>query len=135
VPQAAEEKGVQLVAYQSDMRRFAPTAQLAAVTADWSGFMQQRVRALAEGRWTPQPVWGGVKDGMVKLAALRDGLPPALVRELAEREAQLVAGRAGPFVGRLVDQSGRVRQDRGRLDDDAIARMDWFVQGVEGRLP
>ena len=135
VPQAAEEKGVRLVAYQSDMSRYAPTVQLAAVTADWSGYMQQRVRALAAGTWVPQPTWGGVKDGMVKLSALSPSLSPVLRRELAAREAQLVSGRDGPFVGRLVDQAGRVRQERGRLDDVAVAKMDWFVQGVEGQLP
>jgi simple sugar transport system substrate-binding protein len=135
VPQAAEEKGVRLVAYQSDMSRYAPTVQLAAVTADWSGYMQQRVRALAAGTWAPQPTWGGVKDGIVKLSALSSSLPPELRRDLAAREAQLVGGRDGPFVGRLVDQSGRVRQERGRLDDVALAKMDWFVQGVEGHLP
>jgi basic membrane protein A len=135
VPQAAEEKGVKLVAYQSDMSRYAPTAQLAAVTADWSGYMQQRVRALSTGTWAPRPTWGGVKDGMVRLAGLPPSLAPALRRELAAREAQLVIGQAGPFVGRLVDQSGRVRQERGALDDAALAKMDWFVQGVEGNLP
>jgi basic membrane protein A and related proteins len=135
VPQAAEEKGVRLVSYQSDMSRFAPTAQLAAVTADWSGYMQRRVRAVAAGTWTPQPTWGGVKDGMVKLTALPASLAPALRRELAAREAQLVSAQGGPFVGRLVDQAGRVRQERGALDDAALARMDWFVQGVEGNLP
>jgi basic membrane protein A and related proteins len=46
-----------------------------------------------------------------------------------------VAGQAGPFVGRLVDQAGSVRLQRGSLGDDAIARMDWFVQGVVGTLP
>lgn len=135
VPQAAEEKGVKLVAYQSDMSLYAPTAQLAAVTADWSGYMQQRVRALAAGTWAPRPTWGGVKDGMVKLGGLPPSLAPALRRELAAREAQLVKGQAGPFVGRLVDQAGRVRHERGALDDAALAKMDWFVQGVEGTLP
>jgi simple sugar transport system substrate-binding protein len=105
------------------------------VTADWSGYMQQRVRALAAGTWAPRPTWGGVKDGMVKLAGLPPSLAPALRRELAAREAQLVKGQAGPFVGRLVDQAGRVRHERGALDDAALAKMDWFVQGVEGTLP
>jgi D-methionine transport system permease protein len=40
-----------------------------------------------------------------------------------------------PFFGRLVDQTGSVRQERGALDDSAIAQMDWFVQGVDGTLP
>jgi simple sugar transport system substrate-binding protein len=135
VPQAAEEKGVKLIGYQSDMSRYAPSAQLAAVAADWSGYYARVVQSVRAGTWQAQPVWGGMKDGMVKLSALSPSLPTAVRRELAERERQLAAGQAGPFVGRLVDQAGVVRQQRGVLDDNAIAQMDWFVQGVEGSLP
>jgi basic membrane protein A len=135
VPQAAEERGVKLIGYQSDMSRYAPQAQLAAVTADWSGYYTRVAQAVQAGRWKPQPAWGGIKDGMVRLSALSPSVPAALRQALEERQRQLVAGRAGPFVGRLVDQAGTLRQARGALGDDAIARMDWFVQGVEGTLP
>lgn len=135
VPQTAEEKGVKLIGYQSDMSRYAPKAQLAAVTADWSGYYLRVVRAAAAGRWQPQPAWGGMKDGMVRLSALSPQLPAVWRAELGRLERQLVAGQAGPFVGRLVDQAGVVRHERGALADAAIAQMDWFVQGVEGTLP
>lgn len=135
VPQAAQEKGVRLVAYQSDMSRFAPTAQLAAVTADWSGHYVATARAVAAGTWAPRPVWGGIRDGMVRVQALAADVPAEWRRELAAREKLLVSGRGGPFSGRLVDQAGSVRQTRGTLADTAIAQMDWFVQGVEGTLP
>jgi simple sugar transport system substrate-binding protein len=135
VPQAAQEKGVKLIGYQSDMARFAPDAQLAAVTADWSGHVLRVAQSVRAGSWQPRPVWGGIKDGMVRLSAVSPTLPAALRQELAAREKRLAAGQAGPFMGRLVDQSGVVRQERGTLADDAIARMDWFVQGVEGSLP
>jgi len=46
-----------------------------------------------------------------------------------------MSGKTAPFSGRLVDQSGRVRNERGALGDEAVARMDWFVQGVSGTLP
>jgi len=135
VPQTAQERGVKVIAYQSDMVRYAPTAQLAAVTADWSAYYVAVARAVIAGTWRPIPVWGGIRDGMVRLSALSPALAPALRQELAAREQALRAGRAGPFVGRLVDQAGTLRQARGALGDDAIARMDWFVQGVEGTLP
>jgi basic membrane protein A and related proteins len=135
VPQAAEEKGVKLIAYQSDMRAQAPNAQLAAVTADWSGYYTRVAQSVIHGSWHARPVWGGIKDGMVKLTAFSATLPPTVRKELAARETLLLAGQAGPFIGRLVDQSGRVRNERGVLDDAAIAQMDWFVQGVSGTLP
>ena len=135
VPQAAQEKGVMLIGYQSDMRAHAPTAQLAAVTADWGGYYTRVVQSVMGKSWQAKPVWGGIKDGMVQLAAVSPKLPADVRKELAAREQQLRAGNAGPFVGRLVDQAGQVRNASGALADEAIARMDWFVQGVSGTLP
>jgi simple sugar transport system substrate-binding protein len=76
-----------------------------------------------------------MKDGMVRLTAVHPSVAADVKRELALRERALVAGQDGPFVGRLVDQAGQVRHERGVLADGAIARMDWFVQGVVGTLP
>jgi simple sugar transport system substrate-binding protein len=135
VPQAAEDKGVHLIAYQSDMSRFAPKAQLAAVVSNWGGYYTQVARAVMDQRWKPAPVWGGIKDGMVELAALNPSLPKALREEVQAKQRAIAQGRLKPFAGRLVDQAGQVRQDQGALDDAAIARMDWFVQGVVGSLP
>jgi basic membrane protein A and related proteins len=135
VPQAAQERGVKAFGYQSDMSRFAPDAQLAAVTADWSGHYIRVAESVIAGTWQARPVWGGMKQGMVRLSALHPSVPAAIRRELAAREQALTQGQAGPFQGRLVDQAGAVRQERGVLGDDAIAQMDWFVQGVVGSLP
>jgi basic membrane protein A and related proteins len=135
VPQAAEEKGVKLIGYQSDMSTHAPNAQLAAVTADWSGYYTRVAQTVMAGTWRAQPVWGGIKDGMVKLAALSPSVPATVRKELAAREKLLLTGKAGPFTGRLVDQAGSVRQQGGTMSDAEIARMDWFVQGVSGTLP
>jgi len=135
VPQAAQERGVKAIGYQSDMSRFAPDAQLAAVTADWAGHYLRAAQAVRDGTWKPQPVWGGIKDGMVRITAVHAGVPPDVQRELAQRERALVAGTTGPFHGRLVDQAGTLRQAGGVLGDEAIAKMDWFVQGVVGSLP
>lgn len=135
VAQAAEEKGVMLLAYQSDMARFAPQAQLAAVTHHWGGYYTRVARAVIAGSWKPQPVWGGIKDGMVQLSALKSSLPADLKAALAQREKALVEGRLAPFAAPLVDNTGRTRLAAGALDDAAIAGMDWLVQGVGGSLP
>lgn len=134
VPQLAEEKGVRLVAYHSDMRAFAPKAQLAAITADWSGYYTRRVQALLDGRWQSADTWGGLADGMVQLTAIDPALPAALRAELGQRRDALLAGRAVPFSGRLTDQAGAVRLASGTLPDPAIAGMDWFVEGVVGSV-
>lgn len=131
VPQVAEEKGVRLIAYTSDMRRFAPKAQLAAVTHHWGRYYTQRIQAVQQGQWKPQPVWGGLASGMIELSALRPDLPKATRQLIEQRRQDIVAGRFSPFSGRLVDNQGRERQARGVLGDAEIASMDWFVEGVQ----
>jgi simple sugar transport system substrate-binding protein len=135
VAQAAEEKGVKLVAYQSDMRRFAPHAQLTSVVHQWGAYYTSAAKSVLAGTWTPQPVWGGMKDGFVALAPLSPEVPRSVAALVDARRREIVSGRFKPFSGRLVDNEGRVRSDQGALDDHAIATMNWFVDGVVGTLP
>lgn len=130
VAEVAEEKHVRLLAYQSDMRAFAPHAQLAAVTLHWDGYYTQVAREVIAGQWKPKAVWGGMKDGFVQLSAMDPALPPARRDEIEAWRDSIVNGTFKPFSGRLVDNHGKVRQERGEMPDAAIATMDWFVEGV-----
>ena len=135
VAQAAEEKGVMLLAYQSDMARFAPRAQLAAVTHHWGGFYTQVATAVLANAWRPQAVWGGMKDGLVQLSAVNPALPAGVRAELAQRQQAIIDGRFKPFAAPLQDNTGRSRLAQGSLSDEQIAGMDWLVQGVTGSVP
>jgi len=139
VAQVAQEfhqrKGVKLVAYQSDMRAFAPDAQLTAVMHRWGGYYTQVAQAVLSGRWQAQPVWGGMKDGFVALAPFGPTVAPKMAKRVRAREADIVAGRFHPFSGRLLDSSGAERQAGGTMSDASLSTMDWFVQGVAGNVP
>ena len=136
VAQAAEARRVAFVAYQSDMRRIAPHAQLTAVVGDWGGHYTRTAQAVLAGTWTPRQVWGGMRDGFVRLAPLGgDSLPGGVAAWVAEQQRQLFAGTLQPFGGRIVDSEGRERQAVGTMADERIAAMDYFVAGVAGSLP
>jgi simple sugar transport system substrate-binding protein len=135
VAQLAEERGVAFVAYQSDMRRIAPKSQLTAVVGDWGAYYARVAQAVLAGSWRPEAVWGGMRDGFVRLAPLGAQAAPDTARLVAARAGQIAAGSLHPFSGRLVDSEGRVRQARGTLADADIAAMNWFVEGVTGSLP
>ena len=139
VPQAAQaafkDKGVRVIAYQSDMRAFAPDAQLAAVTHHWGGHYTRVARAVLEGRWKPEPVWAGMKDGLVQLSALDAALPKELRAQLEAKRQAIVSGKLQPFAGRLVDNAGHERQAGGVMGDAAIASMNWLAAGVVGTPP
>ena len=139
VPQAAQaafkDKGVRVIAYQSDMKAFAPDAQLAAVTHHWGGHYTRVAQSVLDGRWKAQPVWAGMKEGLVQLSAVDTSLPKELRAQLEARRQAVVAGKLRPFSGRLVDNTGTERLARGTLDDAAIATMNWLAAGVVGSLP
>ena len=41
-----------------------------------------------------------------------------------------------PFDGPIKDQSGKVVVSEGeRLSDEDLLKMDWYVEGVQGKLP
>ncbi len=130
-----KQRGVRLIGYQSDMSRFAPDAQLAAVTHHWGGYYTQVARAVQAGTWKPQPYWGGMKDGVVQLGHLATDASAAALALVDTRRKQIVAGRFEPFAAPLVDNPGTLRLAQGRLDDGAIATMNWFVKGVVGAVP
>lgn len=139
VPQTAQahfkSKGVHLIAYQSDMRAHAPDAQLTAIVHDWGGHYTRVAEAVRRGTWSARPVWGGMKDGFLRLAPLSPAVPAETRALVQARQADIVAGRLHPFAGRLVDTQGVVRQERGTMDDASLASMNWFVAGVIGTLP
>jgi basic membrane protein A len=135
VATVAEEKRVRLIANQSDMSAFAPKAQLAAVTPRWGGYYTQVARDVIAGRWKVAPVWGGLRSGMVSLAAIDPKLPARQTKALEAARRPIIDERGTVFTAPLVDQAGRTRLDKGALGDDAILRMDWLVQGVIGSMP
>ena len=129
------DRGVRVIGYQGDMRKVAPDAQLAAVTHHWGGYYTQVARAVLAGTWKPQPVWGGMKDGLVQLDAVHSNVPARVRAELDARRLAIVDGRFKPFAAPLVDNEGRTRLETGALDDASIATMNWFVRGVVGSVP
>jgi len=139
VAQAAQAnfrgRGVRVVAYPSDMRAFAPDAQLAAIVHRWGGFYTRVARSVIDVRWQPEAVWGGIAGGMVDIDAVDPGLAPDVRAGLQSRRAAIVAGTLVPFAAPLADNAGTTRLARGRLADADIKAMDWFVEGVIGTVP
>ena len=139
VAQAAQasfrSRGVRVVSYPSDMRAFAPDAQLAAIVHRWGGFYTRVAERVLDGSWRPEPVWAGIASGMVDVDAIDAALPKDVRAGLQSRRAAIVAGTLVPFTAPLVDNAGTTRLARGVLADADIKSMDWFVAGVVGSVP
>ncbi|HYF60911.1 MAG TPA: BMP family ABC transporter substrate-binding protein [Burkholderiaceae bacterium] len=135
VPQAAEARGVGVVGYHSDMSRAAPRTHLVSVTHHWGRHYVQRAQAVLDGTWTPGSVWGGLKDGMVRVDPFGASVPKDTIALVRAKEQDIVAGRLHPFAGPIRDNEGRLRLQQGPMSDADLNRIDWLVEGVAGRLP
>ena len=138
VMQAAQERGKLAIAYHSDMRRVAPDAQVVAVTHQWGGYYTQRARAVLDGTWQSGKVWGGVREGMIRIGDFGPKVPKAVQEEVLARQRDIAGGTLQPFraaAADVRDNEGRVVIPKGTaLTDTQILQMNWLVDGVQGRV-
>jgi len=130
---AAQERGKMAVAYHSDMRDVAPQAQIIAVTHEWGAYYTRRVKAVLDGSWTSGGVWGGIRDGMVRVGDFGPQVPDAVREEVLARQKDIAGGQLHPFHARqaILDNTGKTVIATGQtLTDAQILAMDWLVQGV-----
>lgn len=132
---AAEEKGRMAVAYHSNMAKYGPNAQLAAITHHWGEYYTKRTQAMLDGTWKVEPVWGGVREGMIKLEGLSDKLPKDVVDAVRGREDELRKGALHPFTGPVRTNDGKVVLESGPMTDEQLSTMDYYVEGVLGKVP
>lgn len=131
---AAQERGKMAVAYHSDMRSIAPDAQIAAVTHQWGDYYTRRARAVLDGSWKSGSVWGGVKDGMIRVGDFGKGVPRAVQDEVLARQKDIASGKLHPFTGPIVDNDGRAVVAPGLvMTDPQILSMNFLVSGVQGK--
>ncbi len=133
--QIAEEQGVVGFGQASDMFAFAPNAQLTAVIDEWAPYYVARTRAVLDGTWESTDTWDGIAPGMVRMAEYTN--MPNEVKALAmETEAMISSGQLHPFKGPIYNQEGEMVIDEGEvLDDGTLLGMNWYVQGVDDKLP
>ncbi len=131
---AAQERGRLAVAYHSDMRKVGPDAQVVAVTHQWGDYYTRRTREVLAGTWKPGNVWGGVKEGMIRVGDFGSRVPKAVQDEVLARQKDVASGRVKPFAGPITDNEGKAVLAKGKaLTDDQILGMNYLVQGVVGK--
>lgn len=132
---AAQERGRMAIGYHSDMRKSGPDAQIAAVTHHWDGYYTRRAREVLDGNWKPGNVWGGIREGMVRVGHFGPRVPQAVQAEVLARQKEIAAGKLHPFAGPIADNEGRTVLPKGQvMGDEQILKMNFLAAGVQGRL-
>lgn len=133
--EAAQEKGVYSVGYNSDMTAFAPKAHLTAPVWNWGPFYVDTVKKVLAGTWKSSAHWPGLEAGIVDLAPFGAMVPDAVKQSVMAKKAAIAGGQDDIFTGPIKDQAGQVKIAAGKVAaDPELLGMNWFVQGVVGTV-
>jgi simple sugar transport system substrate-binding protein len=133
--QEAEKAGKLAFGQASDMIKFGPKAQLTAIVDDWTTYYSGRIQAALDGTWKSTDTWGGLAEDMVHMAAYTN-MPDDVKKMAEETQAAIKAGKLNPFKGPIFKQDGTQAVKEGEnLSDKDILSMNWYVKGVDDKLP
>ena len=137
VLQTADKAGKFAFGWDSDMSAFAEKAHLGSAIADWSNYYKSSVKSVMDGSWKGNTVtrWG-VAEGQNDLIKIPDVVPAEVKAKVDEIKASMKAGTFEVFTGPILDNTGKERLAKGTAaDDDFRGKINFYVKGVEGKVP
>jgi basic membrane protein A and related proteins len=134
--QFANERGIFAFGQDSDMIKFGPKAQLTAIINNWTPYYSERVKLALDNKWTTGDVWGGLNSKIVQMAPYTN-MPDDVKKLATETEAAITAGTLHPFKCPVLGQDGKPVECKGgaHLDDGQILSMNYFIKGIDDKLP
>ncbi|CAB3781954.1 MULTISPECIES: BMP family ABC transporter substrate-binding protein [Paraburkholderia] len=131
----AEDHKVYAFGFDSDMSKWGPKAQIGSIEYNWGLYYVKVIDEIQHNTWTNKPVYWGVKEGMVDLTHVSASVPEQVQQVTRDARESLKSGRLAPFTGPIKDDTGKIRIEAGKsLSDDQLGSMNWFVDGVQGKL-
>src|SRR3954470_6077628 len=136
VLKTAEKAGKYGFGWDSDMSKYGPKAHLASAVINWTPYYKKAIEDALDGNWTSGKTWWGVKEGAIDLVSLSDSVPATAKAKIDQLKAGLKAGTFSVWKGPISDQSGKEVVKAGVVADDGfLTGINFYVKGVEGKLP
>ncbi len=136
VLQTAEKAGKFAFGWDSDMTKFGPHAHLASAVINWTPYYTKAIKDALDGSWKMGQTWWGVKDGAIDLVAISDKVPAATKAKIEEIKKGLKDGSFSIWKGSIKDQAGKeIVKTNESADDKLLLGINFYVKGVEGKLP
>lgn len=133
--QAAEERGAFSIGYNTDMKEMAPKAYMTAPIWNWGPYYVDQVKNVMNGTFESHAYWGGMKDDVVRLAPLTENAPEGAQEAIDSAKEKILDGSLVIFAGPIKDQTGEIKVEEGTsLSDGEMLSIDWFVNGVVGKI-
>ncbi|MBC7191807.1 BMP family ABC transporter substrate-binding protein [Marinobacter sp.] len=134
--QVAEERGVYSVGYHADASKFAPEGWLVGAVWNWGPMMVDIVESVEDGTWESQHLRGDLLTGAAQLSDFGSAVSDDTIAEVEERRQMIMDEEYQVWAGPITGQDGKVIVAEGdTMTLQETEKMDFLVEGVEGRLP
>lgn len=136
VLKTAQEKGKRAFGWDSDMTAYGPKAHLASAVINWGPYYIKATKDVLDGTWTTGQTWWGVKEGAIDLVSVADDVPADIKAKVDEVKKGLKDGTFQIWKGPIVGQDGKELIAAGAAADDKfLSGVNFYVKGVEGKVP
>jgi len=123
--------------WDSDMTAYSPEAHLASAVINWAPYYIKAVKEALDGSWKGGGhTWWGVKEGAIDIVSISDKVPAELKDKVEKAKAGLKDGSFAIWKGPILGQDGKpvVKADE-TADDKFLSGINFYVKGVEGKIP
>jgi len=136
VLKTAQEKGKRAFGWDSDMTAYGPKAHLASATINWAPYYIKATQEALDGKWATGQAWWGVKEGAIDLVSIAEDVPAETKAKVEEVKKGLKDGSFSIWKGPILGQDGKevVAKDA-VADDKFLSGVNFYVKGVEGKVP
>jgi basic membrane protein A len=136
VLKTAQEKGKRAFGWDSDMTAYGPKAHLASAIINWTPYYTKAVQDALDGKWATGQTWWGVKEGAIDIISIAEDVPAETKAKVEEVKKGLKDGSFTIWKGPIVGQDGKELVAAGAAADDKfLSGVNFYVKGVEGKVP
>jgi simple sugar transport system substrate-binding protein len=136
VLKTAQDKGKRAFGWDSDMTAYGPKAHLASAIINWGPYYIKATKDALDGKWATGQAWWGVKEGAIDIVSVAEDVPAETKAKVDEIKAGLKDGSFVIWKGPIVGQDGKeVLAKDAVADDKFLGGVNFYVKGVEGKIP
>jgi simple sugar transport system substrate-binding protein len=136
VLKTAQEKGKRAFGWDSDMTAYGPKAHLGSAVINWGPYYIKATKDALEGKWATGQAWWGVKEGAIDFVSVAEDVPAEIKKKVDDVKAGLKDGSFSIWKGPIADNTGKqVLAKDAVADDKFLGGINWYVKGVEGKVP
>lgn len=136
VIQTAEKNHVYAVGTQADVHHLAPKEWLTGERWDWGPLYVQITQSVLNHTWKSGNDPFSEKYNFGRLSTFGSAVPKSMQKQATDLLGQFSEKKISVFKGPMKDREGKERIAAGRVaSDDELAKINWFVPGIEGSVP